>query len=90
MLLSNKRFNEKYNKGDRLTKNYISGLLGKTDSKSDLSFFKCKINCSLCDAVIEDVRNSNNALPLSENRCCNKCNFEKVLPARFTVLSESK
>ena len=84
--MNNENFQKKYNKDQRLTKNYIQSLNNIKDSREDKRFFKCNIKCSLCNANITDARNSHNALPLSENRCCEKCNSEKVTPARFDNL----
>jgi hypothetical protein len=42
--------------------------------------------CSLCDATINNVHESHNPQPVKpndEDRCCAKCNAEKVIPARF-------
>lgn len=85
--LSNSAFFNKFNKDDRLAKNYISRTFFNTENRDDRRFFKCNISCSLCNAVITDARDSHNALPLSEDRCCEKCNYEKVLPARFMCLT---
>jgi len=30
--------------------------------------------------------NGHNALPVKEGRCCDKCNQEKVIPARLDIL----
>jgi hypothetical protein len=41
-----------------------------------------KIKCCLCDKVVNEF--GNNAEPLIEDGiCCNKCNWEKVIPARI-------
>jgi hypothetical protein len=37
--------------------------------------------CSLCDDGLGEW--GNNAWPLAEEDCCDKCNHEKVLPARL-------
>ena len=52
-------------------------------SNNDRRFSKKNIQCSLCDSVISDARESHNALPITPFRCCAKCNDEKVIPARL-------
>ena len=53
--------------------------------------------CSLCEGDIEQKRtemgavywsSGNNAAPLSEGRCCDTCNREKVIPARMLEISD--
>ena len=83
---TNKQFQQKFNKKNRLTNNYIKHLTGGKDNLKDLDFFKCDIDCSLCETKITDARQSHNALPLSDSRCCGQCNAEKVIPARFNAL----
>ena len=42
--------------------------------------------CCLCGEVIEDYMESHNPQPLGESvddRCCNLCNLEKVIPSRI-------
>ena len=42
--------------------------------------------CCLCGEVIEDFMESHNPQPLGESvddRCCNLCNLEKVIPSRI-------
>ena len=44
------------------------------------------LQCCLCDEVMEDFMISHNPQPLSDNpadRCCAKCNMDKVIPARL-------
>jgi len=41
-------------------------------------------NCVICNEPIEGY--GNNAAPVSEGRCCDKCHWEKVVPARFKHL----
>lgn len=47
------------------------------------------MKCCLCNNNIE-VKGSwvkgNNAQPLKDGRCCDKCNYEKVLPARLRCM----
>jgi hypothetical protein len=41
-----------------------------------------KIKCCLCNETVNEF--GNNAEPLITNGiCCNKCNWEKVIPARI-------
>ena len=45
--------------------------------------------CCLCGKKVKEW--GNNPAPLAENgRCCDKCNFTKVVPARLGLLSENK
>lgn len=52
------------------------------------------LECSICDEVIEVEANGwdggNNAQPINEGRCCNKCNMEVVVPARIKRLAEEE
>ena len=44
------------------------------------------MKCCLCKNEIEKQKGwdlGNNALPLMDGRCCNKCNNTKVIPARI-------
>lgn len=88
--MRNKDFQNKFNKNNRLASNYIASLMNIKDSRDDRRFFKCEIKCSLCNVVITDARESHNALPLSDSRCCAKCNDEKVIPARLSIMCESE
>jgi len=81
--ISNDVFQSKFNSQDQLKNNFINQLHGTEDTREERRFFSTSIQCSLCDAEITDARDSHNALPLTEFRCCDKCNTEKVLPARF-------
>ena len=56
------------------------------------------IDCCICHKQIEQERTEsgeiywtqgNDALPIHDGRCCNKCNAEIVIPARFTDISMS-
>ena len=38
--------------------------------------------CSICRCDLIP-KNSHNAEPVNDGRCCTKCNFEKVLPMRL-------
>tara|TARA_R110000868_G_scaffold81260_3_gene230148 strand:+ start:15492 stop:15689 length:198 start_codon:yes stop_codon:yes gene_type:complete len=51
------------------------------------------MDCCICKKQIEPQRTEsgeiywtqgNSALPIHDGRCCNKCNAEIVIPARFT------
>lgn len=47
------------------------------------------MKCCLCGNEIEVVGNwkeGNNAIPLEDGRCCDKCNVEKVIPTRFDLI----
>jgi hypothetical protein len=88
--MKNKDFQNKFNKDNRLASNYIASLMNIKDSRDDRRFFKCNIKCSLCSVVINDARESHNALPLSENRCCENCNNKKVIPARLSYIFNSE
>ncbi len=88
--MNNQDFQNKFNKDNRLANNYISSLMNVKESRDDRRFFKCNIKCSLCNVVITDARESHNALPLSDSRCCGKCNAEKVIPARLSIILESE
>ena len=44
------------------------------------------MKCCLCKKEIEKVGNwdqGNNAQPLADGRCCDRCNMTKVIPARM-------
>jgi len=48
------------------------------------------MKCCLCGEKIKVELSGwdkgNNAQPLKDGRCCNKCNFNKVLPVRLEVV----
>ena len=52
------------------------------------------MKCCLCDKEIEPIMidgkviwdSGNNALPVKDGRCCNKCNMEKVIKKRLKIL----
>ena len=51
------------------------------------------IDCALCGIEMKTIQDTHNPYPLTENekdRCCSKCNFEKVIPARFLLASLKK
>ena len=53
-----------------------------------------KLNCCLCGDEIQGQAFSHNPYPLVaeddyESRCCEGCNFEKVLPSRMSMLREN-
>ena len=83
---TNEQFQKKFNKNNYLSKNYIKLMTGGKDNREDKRFFKCDMDCSLCGAKITDARESHNALPISDSRCCTKCNQEKILPARISSI----
>ncbi len=82
--MSNDVFQTKFS--DRLTKNFIRQMSGAKETRDERRFFKTNIQCSLCDTQITDARDSHNAFPLSDFRCCSNCNESKVLPARFMAI----
>ena len=43
------------------------------------------IECSICKTKIKD-KDSHNAEPINEGRCCDDCNFAKVIPKRLSQL----
>ena len=88
--MNNKEFKNKFNKENRLANNYIALLMKQKDSREDRRFFKCNIKCSLCNSVINDARESHNALPVSDGRCCENCNSNKVIPARISNILNNK
>ncbi len=42
--------------------------------------------CSICNNKITGF--GNNAEPVNNGRCCDTCNFTKVIPARLEMLKE--
>ena len=45
------------------------------------------VDCSLCGAPLDDFGHNPWPLALNEKeRCCDKCNIEKVVPARLEML----
>ena len=50
--------------------------------KQNRIFIKQK--CILCEEEIFGI--GNNALPLKDGRCCDKCNHKKVLPERLKII----
>ena len=53
------------------------------------------IDCCICHKQIEQDRTEsgeiywtqgNDAMPIHDGRCCNKCNAEIVVPARFAEI----
>ncbi len=43
------------------------------------------VKCSLCDKEILD-KESNNAEPVNDGRCCYDCNLEIVIPTRLSEI----
>ena len=41
--------------------------------------------CVICNKEFEEY--GNNALPVKEGRCCDKCNQEQVIPARIDAMA---
>ena len=53
------------------------------------------INCNLCGVEMTHQFEMNNPSPLcdendTESRCCTKCNEEKVIPARFGMMTKGR
>jgi len=49
------------------------------------------MKCCLCKKEIEikgTWKGGNNAMPLKKGRCCDKCNYLKVIPARIKNLNK--
>ena len=46
------------------------------------------MKCVLCKKVIESF--GNNAAPIMEGRCCDKCNINVVIPARLKIFMKVK
>ena len=44
------------------------------------------IKCSICGARIND-RDSHNAQPVDDGRCCSACNNDYVIPMRIAMLT---
>jgi len=88
--MKNKDFQEKFNKDKRLANDYIAQVMNlkvsRKQRREDDRFFKCNIMCSLCDVIITDARDSHNAMPLNDSRCCEKCNHQKVFPTRISLI----
>lgn len=46
-----------------------------------------KYKCSICKVEIDGkYQFGNNAEPINNGICCDKCNTEKVIPARIKIL----
>lgn len=57
------------------------------------NYFETKrvIECSICHEdipVVLDWAFGNNAQPVNDGRCCNRCNMEVVIPARLQEISK--
>jgi len=48
------------------------------------------MKCVLCGCYIDIEKKPHNAAPLADGYCCDKCNYEKVLPRRFDLLGGLK
>lgn len=44
------------------------------------------MKCCICGKEI--IGYGNNAMPVSEGRCCDECNSDFVIPVRLSVLTE--
>ncbi len=56
-----------------------------------------EVKCSICSSYIEPLKDENgevvwehgnNAQPVNDGRCCDKCNWEVVIPARIVQSSQ--
>ena len=47
-----------------------------------------KNKCVLCGKVFEGF--GNNPQPLADGKCCDSCNFLKVIPARLEIVRRNK
>ena len=56
-----------------------------------------EVKCSICSGYIEPLKDKdgivvwehgNNAQPINDGRCCDKCNWEVVIPARIVQSSQ--
>jgi hypothetical protein len=59
------------------------------EHKSKRLFMKC----SICQKEIENNNGwdkGHNAEPVNSGRCCDVCNYKIVIPARMTLLFETK
>lgn len=55
--------------------------------RSNQTFISYYINnCRLCNESF--VGYGNNAAPIMDGICCNKCNYDKVIPARLEILEK--
>jgi len=52
-------------------------------------------NCCICNNSVEEKTDDNgviywnqgeNAMPVAEGRCCDKCNWDVVIPARLGTI----
>ena len=50
-----------------------------------MNLFKKKEKCCICNKQITGY--GNNANPVKEGKCCDKCNKETVMPARLSAIS---
>ena len=44
------------------------------------------IKCSICGSSLND-RDSHNAQPINDGRCCSACNNDYVIPMRIAMLT---
>ena len=66
-----------------MTKIFSLSLTTKKNKKE----IKVMVDCSLCGAPLDDFGHNPWPLALNEKeRCCDKCNIEKVVPARIEML----
>lgn len=63
---------------------------GGYDTRKDEDLEKYSVTCCICHAPIDGY--GNNAAPLADGTCCDKCNIEKVIPMRLEMMKmdESK
>lgn len=58
---------------------------GRSD---DLDHLKGGKKCSICGKLYTGF--GNNARPVNDGRCCDKCNWEVVVPRRLQYAKEGK
>ena len=80
-IMKNNDFQEKFNKDDRLANDYNAQVMNlkvsQEQRREDDRFIKCNIKCSICNVIITDARDSHNAMPLNDSRCCD--GIDKIL-----------
>ena len=42
--------------------------------------------CCFCNKVLHSIHDSNNAMPVRNDRCCHRCNKEIVIPERIKLI----
>ena len=68
------------------TKEQLANII---DDEHELKSLALELSqkCNLCGVILQDLHDCNNSMPLGgEGDCCNRCNDEKVIPARMEEL----